>query len=336
MPSSTQWNGGIQIALPWSTVVDVEYVGQHGYNIVEGDRTSTPSTSARRSCRRIRIRRSTPTTPGATSVPTDQMRGFRGYSAITQNVGSRLGHASLAADLVPAAVFARPVVRVQRHDRPLQPTGSTAARLQHNPDGSVTIRADQAEADALFQTPPTRHTMKANFVWDLPDLKSDQSALRVLGYLINDWQFSGVWTASTGNSYTVGANYQSGGGNVNLTGSPDYGARVRIVGDPGQGCSSDIYRQFNTAAFQGPLVGSVGLESGNDYLKGCFAQRAGPVDCPEHPAAEGPQHPAAGRPVQRPESGRHHRPEHHDEPAEPDQSERRSPTCPFDATGQPD
>ena len=30
------------------------------------------------------------------------------------------------------------------------------------------------------------------------------------------------------------------------------------------------YRQFKTAAFPGPLVGSDGLESGNGYLKGCF------------------------------------------------------------------
>src|SRR4030095_8606883 len=100
---------------------------------------------------------------------------------------------------------------------------------------------------------------------------SDQSALRVLGYVINDWQFSGIWTGVTGNSYTVSQNYQSGGGNINLTGSPDYGARVLIIGDPGQGCSSDVYRQFNPAAFQGPPVGSVGLESGNNYLHGCFS-----------------------------------------------------------------
>src|SRR4029079_17841638 len=71
--------------------------------------------------------------------------------------------------------------------------------------------------------------------------------------------------------YAVGFSYQNGGGNVNLTGLPDYGARVRIVGDPGSGCSSDPYRQFNTAAFQGPLSNSVGLESGAGYMKGCFA-----------------------------------------------------------------
>ena len=59
----------------------------------------------------------------------------------------------------------------------------------------------------------------------------------------------------------------------NITGSPNYGGRVRITGDPGSGCSSAIrYRQFNTAAFAGPSVGSVGLESGMDYLRGCFNQ----------------------------------------------------------------
>jgi hypothetical protein len=114
--------------------------------------------------------------------------------------------------------------------------------------------------------------MKGNFIWDLPDLSSNKAALHVLGYIINDWQLSGIWTAATGAPYAVGFSYQSGGANnVSLTGSPDYGARIRIVGDPGAGCSSDPYRQFNTAAFQGPLFNSVGLESGAGYLHGCFA-----------------------------------------------------------------
>ena len=50
-----------------------------------------------------------------------------------------------------------------------------------------------------------------------------------------------------------------------------YGARVRVVGDPGAGCASDRLRQFTTAAFQGPAVGSDGLESGSGYVRGCFA-----------------------------------------------------------------
>jgi hypothetical protein len=42
-----------------------------------------------------------------------------------------------------------------------------------------------------------------------------------------------------------------------------------IVGDPGKGCSSDFTRQFNTAAFQGPSINSNGLESGQNYMRGC-------------------------------------------------------------------
>jgi hypothetical protein len=87
---------------------------------------------------------------------------------------------------------------------------------------------------------------------------------------VNDWQLSGIWSGARVSAYSVGFGYQNGGSNVNLTGSPDYAARIRIVGDPGGGCSRDPYRQFHTAAFQGPLTGSVGLESGSGYLEGCF------------------------------------------------------------------
>ena len=58
--------------------------------------------------------------------------------------------------------------------------------------------------------------------------------------------------------------------NVNRTGSPSYAARIRVVGDPGSGCSSDQYAQFNTAAFAGPTYNSLGLESGQNLLGGCF------------------------------------------------------------------
>jgi len=148
---------------------------------------------------------------------------------------------------------------------------NSAPRLQHNPDGSFFIRADQAKADELLGAPdPQAHVMKANFVWDLPDIRSTGGVWRSVGVVVNDWQLSGIWTGATGTPYTVTFSYQSGGSSTNLTGSPDYGARINIVGDPGSGCSSDPYRQFNTSAFQGPLVNSVGLESGNDYVRSCF------------------------------------------------------------------
>ena len=149
---------------------------------------------------------------------------------------------------------------------------STAARVQHNADGTYGIRSDQAQADELLGTfVANRHNFKGNFVWDLPDVHRSGSVTKAIGLVLNDWQLSSVWTAATGTAYTVGFSYQNGGSSVNLTGSPSYGARIRLVGDPGSGCSSNALQQFNTAAFQGPLPGSVGLESGADYLRGCFS-----------------------------------------------------------------
>src|SRR5262249_4236774 len=89
----------------------------------------------------------------------------------------------------------------------------------------------------------------------------------------NDWNFAGIWSGATGASYSAALNYLSGGGttaNTVLTGSPDFSPRAVINGDPGSGCSSNPNRQFNTAAFQGPLAGSVGLDSGRGYRRGCF------------------------------------------------------------------
>jgi hypothetical protein len=268
LPSSAQWNGGVQMVLPWSTVLDVEYVGQHGYNIVEGINLNAVDFGTAY-LPQYQDPTIAPTTPGATSVSTDLMRAFTGYSSITQNVSRGwVTHHSLQLSFNRR--FSHGLSYGFNDTIGLSSRGSTAARLQHNPDGSVTYRADQAQADDLLQTKPVRHTMKANFVWDLPDLTSEGTAMRAIGLIVNDWQLSGVWTAATASTYTVGFAYDNGGGNVNLTGSPDYAARIRVVGDPGSGCSSDPFRQFNTAAFQGPLTGSVGLESGNDYLSGCF------------------------------------------------------------------
>ena len=166
--------------------------------------------------------------------------------------------------------------------------------------------------------------MKGNFVWDLPDLKGSGSVpardrprrqrLAAVRHL------DGVDRRRPTPS---GFSYQNGGGNVNLTGSPDYGARIRIVGDPGSGCSSDPYRQFNTAAFQGPLTSSVGLESGNSYLSGCFAQ-ALDLSIARNIRLGGSRIAAtAGRPVQRDEPGRHHRPQHDTAAVESERSDHQ-------------
>ena len=67
----------------------------------------------------------------------------------------------------------------------------------------------------------------------------------------------------------VGFSYP-GINNQILTGSPDYGARILINGDPGKGCSSDLHAAVqHLRRSQGPAVNSTGLESGQNYMRGC-------------------------------------------------------------------
>jgi hypothetical protein len=273
LPSSTQWNGGVQMTLPWSSVLDVEYVGQHSFHSLDGVDINAIDFGSAFLAQNQDLTLAASTTPGATSYAStnpDLVRAYRGYAGITQQWGRgwRTFH---SLQLSFNRRFRNGLSFGLNDTIVLSDHQSTGARLQHNADGGYAIRADQAEADKLLGTViGNRHNFKGNFVWDLPDIKSGGSTMKVLGVLANDWQVSGVWTAATGSAYTIGYNYSSGGGNVNLTGSPNYAARIRVVGDPGSGCSSDRLRQFNTAAFQGPLTNSVGLESGADYVRGCF------------------------------------------------------------------
>ena len=153
----------------------------------------------------------------------------------------------------------------------LSDNGTTGVplRLQHNADGSFFVREDQAIFNDLMKNQGLqRHIVKANFIWDLPDWRTTGSGgLRRRSSTTGSCR--GSSPAGLAPRYDITYQYQNNGANVNLTGSPDYAARVVITGDPGSGCGDDRFRQFNTAAFSGPLPGSLGLESGRNYMVGC-------------------------------------------------------------------
>jgi hypothetical protein len=278
LPSSWQWNSGAQMMLPWATSLDVSYVGQHSYNTLQNVNLNAVDFGATFLPQNQDLTLAASTTQGATAVSQDMMRPFRGYGAIQQQWGRgwRTYHSiQLAFNRRFRDGFSfgfNDTINVSDH-------AAVGPRLQHAADGSYTIRSDQHQADELLGNQNTpRHILKGNFIWDMPDLKSNQSALRVLGLVVNDWRISGIWTGGrfdptvkpSNSAYTIGYGYQNGGSNVNITGSPDFAGRIRVVGDPGKGCSGNPYRQFDTSVFQGPPVGSFGLESSNSYMRQCF------------------------------------------------------------------
>ena len=272
LPGSVQWNAGVQMALPWASTLDVSYVGHHGYNLIgpNPDRNAVDFGAAYLPENQDPTLSST--TPGGAAVTTDLMRPYRGIGSIGTIWGTYWnGYDSIQTSFNRR--FRDGVQATVNYTLGLRTMGTTSSplRLQHSPDGSFSVRADQAEADALLRNTGNRpHVIRGQFVWDLPNMASESMAGKVLSAVANDWQVSGVYTGTSGSGFDATYSYQSGGSNVNLTGSPSYPARIRVVGDPGSGCSNDQYAQFNTAAFAGPTYGSLGLESGSNLMRGCF------------------------------------------------------------------
>ena len=276
VPTAFQWNLGVQMMLPWAMALDTSYTGSHAWNKWTSGNNINSIDLGMGFNPAYQDPTSTVAGVGGSLVSTNpnQVRFYKGYGSITQITFNQWEtfhslQLSLQRRMRNGLAFGF-VDTIQ-----LANEASVGDRLQHDyVNRTVTVRADQAQAQALLgDQNPALHQMKANFIYQLPGLEADGAAgKKLVGYVLNNWQIAGIWTGITATPYTITPSYTSGGGNLNLTGSPDYAARVLVVGDPGAGCSSDPLRQFNAAAFQGPAVGSLGLESGNDYVRGCFVQ----------------------------------------------------------------
>jgi hypothetical protein len=274
LPSSYQWNAGMQFAMPWAVTADVSYVGQHGFNLLQNVDINSVDFGVAYTPAAQDPTLAASATPGATALSNDLLRPYRALGAVTQNwgIGTNTYH-SIQSSFNRR--FRDGVSFGLNYTLGLSNTGNAGnpVRLQHSADGSYVIRDDQAKADEVLKDQGLqRHTIKGNVVWDLPDVAGGSTTRQIIGAVANDWQLSGILTAGTGAPYTVGFSYAGGAvgnGNQNLTGSPNYGGRILITGDPGSGCSSNQYAQFNTAAVTGPTYGSVGLESGRNILGGC-------------------------------------------------------------------
>jgi outer membrane receptor protein involved in Fe transport len=290
LPSSTQWNTGFQMQLPWATALDVSYVGNHGYNLMQNrqGRVGVLDLNAVDFGAAYLPQNQDPTlaaspVPGATALSADLLRSYQGYSTIFAYLTRfHSTYHSIQASLNRR--FRNGVQFAFNYTYGISFTGNAGMattttvgdpgiglRLQHAADGTYSVRADQEQFETLMKDMGNQpHTIRANAIWDMPDIEAGSTGKKIAGIVLNDWQLSGVLTAGSGLPYDATFLYNANGAPINLSGSPSYNARIVVNGDPGSGCSDDPYRQFNTAAFSGPTYGSLGLESGRNLLPGCF------------------------------------------------------------------
>ncbi len=149
--ASTSWNGGVQMVLPWSSSLDVSYVGTHNYNSVSFGSISLPANNESMDLNSPDIGTAylpqyqdptapASTVPGARALPTDLMRPYRGLGAIIATRPIFYTQYRFAADVVQPPVPQRlagrrqldaehaasgqhaiaeaPAAQRRRHDRP--------------------------------------------------------------------------------------------------------------------------------------------------------------------------------------------------------------------------
>ena len=279
VPASWQWQVGVQMAMPWASSLDVSYVGNHGYDRLGGLQggnvvnLNAVDIGAAFLPQNQDPTLGTSTVPGASAYTDNLLRSFRGLANINQNTTDFWDtYHSLQTSFQRR--FQGGFSAGVNYTLGLSLKGNTGLqkRLVHGADGSISLRDDQDDYEKLNENLNLqRHVFKANAVWDMPDLaiSGAGAAKKAVGYLVNDWQLSGVFTGNSGNRYDLGFSFQSNGANRNMTGSPDYGSRIVYVADPGSGCSDDQFQQFNVTAVTAPAYNSVGLESGRNLLIGC-------------------------------------------------------------------
>ena len=83
LPSDVQWNGGMQMTLPWASRLDVSYVGHHAYNVLAGQQAASPvNLNTIDLGTTLQPEAQDPTLPAGTTLPPNLLRPYRGYSNI--------------------------------------------------------------------------------------------------------------------------------------------------------------------------------------------------------------------------------------------------------------
>jgi len=107
------------------------------------------------------------------------------------------------------------------------------------------------------------NTLVLNYMYDLPKL-SRLSGWNPLGWVVNNWQISGITSFVSGSPFTPGFSTVDG---QDITGSAE-GARINVVGDPWLPKGErTFYRNFKTEVFQRTPLGDFG-NAGVNILRG--------------------------------------------------------------------
>ena len=252
IPTVYNYTFDVQTKLPFNMVLDTAYVGAQ-FRHLQDNRNLNYIPYGTAFLPQSQDPTITSNLPGGAALPSQFQRGLRGigninlyeaaatgnYNSLQVSLNHRTGNLFLGA--------------VYTWSKDL-----TTATADTN-----FVRPDQytREADYGPSGNDRRQSFALNYVYDLPKLKTSNSIVKGI---LGGWQLSGVTRFQSGAPYAIGYNI-AGVSQQNITGSATEPARVYLLGNPATGIGGP-YNLLNAAAVAPPVVGSMGLESGVNYL----------------------------------------------------------------------
>ena len=282
VPTTYDYQFSIQTRLPWTLALDTAYVGGMSRHLQDNRNINPiPYGAAFLPQNQDPTKVTTPTTlPGANALPDVFLRQLRGfgqillyesaatsnYNALQLNLNRRFGQGLFFG---VAYTWSKAMTTATSDSTPVRFDNLTR-KLEYAP-----ANFDRTQVFAL------------NYVYNFPKIQAGNAFTHAI---TNGWQVSGVTQALTGIPFTPTFTV-AGAGSLNITGNtlvnnglggsnsnnpfnnhtsnyPYEGARIGVV----KGCdpythSSNPFNRLNAACFFAPSPGSIGAESGLNFLR---------------------------------------------------------------------
>jgi hypothetical protein len=265
IPTTYSYNVSVQGRLPWAMTLDVAYVGSQSRHLQDNKNLNF---NAFGQCflpqnQDPQLQAANPTALlGNNCLPANFLKPYQGYNSINlYQSEATANYNAMQIQLQRRAVKGLFVGLAYTWSKAL----STAQSGGTNDNAFV--RPDQYNQLANYGPASfdRRQLLAINYVYTTPKFEWGNKFTRLF---TDGWQLSGVTQAITGSPFTPAFSI-SGAGNQNITGSNTEPARIGVV----KGCnpysnSGDPFAALNAACFFAPSPGSIGLESGINFLYG--------------------------------------------------------------------
>ncbi len=264
VPTTYQWNFGIQRELPFQLLLDTAYVGSISRHLLVRYEINRPGFGSAWKAYSQDPTNPNPKFDGTTNLPVNFYRPYQGFGSVNLTTfGANSNYNALQVGLTRRLARGLQAGLAYTWSKAL---GTSGFDQGDNNDFFHPLNPKMANYAPL--TFDRRQMLGFNYVYDTPKLAKGGNFLDnpVGRAVFNNWTVSGMTAIATGAPPVTGIGVSVSGVSSlarEWTGDETYGPRVAMTGTKAQLSPGDrtIYRWVDVGAFRIPQKGSVGMES---------------------------------------------------------------------------